>query len=247
MRYVLTAAMRDRLILVLVLSLTAGASLSLFLGSAALTEKSQFVQVFAASGLRLVGLLGLVLFVIAHIRRSFETRDVDYLLSRPVGRVGFIAAHAAAFSILALAVAATVSFAVIAIVPKLGQAQALWAFSLAIEYIVMANTALFFAMVLPGVASGAMATLGLYVLGRLMGQLLGIAASEHLFPGAAFVSDIMNLISVFVPRLDLMAQSFWLVYGADGTAGFGFALLQGMVFSALIVLAACVDLVRRKF
>lgn len=247
-RYVLTAALRDRLILVCVLSLVIGASLSLFLGSAALTEKAQFVQVFAASGLRLAGLLCLVLFVVAYIRRSFETRDIDYLLSRPLGRMTFMISHALAFSLLAVIVAAAVSFAALGIVPKsFGAGHILWAASLAVEYVIMANTAFFFAMVLPGVASGAMAVTGLYVLARLMGELLGIAAAHPDLPGAAFFSGVMNLVSMFIPRLDLMAQSVWLVYGPDGTAGLGFALGQGVVFTALVVLAACVDLVRRKF
>lgn len=247
-RYVLTAALRDRLILVCVLSLVVGASLSLFLGSAALTEKAQFVQVFAASGLRLAGLLCLVLFVISYIRRSFETRDIDYLLSRPLGRVTFMISHAVAFSVLALCVATAVSLAVIGAVPRtFGEGQVLWGVSLGIEYIVIANTAFFFSMVLPGVPSGAMAVTGLYVLARLIGQLLGIAAAYPDMPGAAFFSGIMNLISIFIPRLDLMAQSAWLVYGVDKTIGFGFVFGQGAVFTILVVLAASVDLIRRKF
>ena len=127
------------------------------------------------------------------------------------------------------------------------RALALWFVSLTAEYVMMANAALFFAMVLPGVASGTMATLGLYVLARLMGQLLGIAASDLSFPGAALLSILLNVISVVIPRLDLMAQSSWLVYGLDPTVGFGFVLLQAAVFSFLVVCAAAVDLVRRQF
>lgn len=246
-RYVMVAALRDRLILVLVLSLIAGASLSVFLGSAALTEKIQFVQVFASSGLRLAGLLCLSLFVISYIRRAFETRDIDYLLSRPVGRVCFVFSHATAFSILAIIVAGAVCAAVLGAGMRLESGQGLWALSLVIEYIIMANAAFFFAMVLPGVASGAMATTGLYVLARLMGQLLGIASAGLNVPGATLFSALLKVISVFVPRLDLMAQSAWLVYGPDDTAGFVFMLGQGAVFTMLIILATCVDLVRRKF
>lgn len=249
-RYVLTAALRDRLIVVLVLSLVVGASLSLFLGSAALTEKTQFVRVFAASGLRLAGLLCLVLFVVSYVRRSFEARDIDYLLSRPIGRVRFILSLSAAFSLLAVIVAAAVSGAALSLAAKgrgVGEGEMLWAVSLAVEYVTMANAAFFFSMVLSGVASSAMAAAGLYVLARLMGQILGIVTTGASLPGAAILSSVMQIISIFVPRLDLMAQSAWIVYGPDGTAGLGFVLAQGLVFSALVVLAACVDLVRRKF
>lgn len=234
--------------LVLIAALVLGASLSLFLGGAALIEKSEFSRVFAAGGLRITGLICLVLFVVSHVRRSFETRDVDYLLSRPVGRVSFILSHAAAFSLLGVLIAASVALAVWSTSHATpDKAFALWGLSLAAEYVMMANAALFFAMVLPGVASGAMAAFGLYVLARLMGQLLGIAAAGLSFPGAGPLTILLKVISILVPRLDLMAQSSWLVYGLDPSTGFGFVLLQMAVFSALVVCAAAVDLVRRQF
>jgi hypothetical protein len=246
--YVFSAAVRDRLMIVLLAALVLGASLSLFLGGSALIEKTQFSRVFAAGGLRMTGLACLVLFVISHIRRSFETRDVDYLLSRPVGRVSFILSHAAAFSLLAVLVALGVCVAVWSAAPTApDRVLALWFVSLTAEYVMMADAALFFAMVLPGVASGTMASLGLYVLARLMGQLLGIAASDLSFPGSGALTILLNVISVVIPRLDLMAQSSWLVYGLDPTVGFGFVLLQAAVFSFLVVCAAAVDLVRRQF
>lgn len=247
-RYVLSAALRDRLIVVLFLALVLGSSLSLFLGGSALIEKSQFSQVFAAGGLRITGAVCLVLFVVSYVRRSFESRDVDYLLSRPIGRVTFILSHAAAFSFLALLIAFLVGVSVLCAAPQMPEkAHFLWTFSLAAEYVMMANVALFFGMVLPGVASGAMASLGLYVLARLIGQLLGIVASGISFPGAVVLSFFMKLISVLVPRLDLMAQSSWLVYGLDPSVTFSFVLFQTVIFSALVVMAATIDLVRRQF
>lgn len=247
-RYVLFAALRDRLILVLLLALVLAASLSLFLGGAALMEKSQFSQVFAAGGLRIVGAVCLVLFVVSYVRRSFESRDVDYLLSRPIGRVAFILSHAGAFSLIAVLVSFFVGLAVLCAAPMIpGKALFLWVFSLAAEYIMMVNVALFFGMVLSGVASGAMASLGLYVLARLIGQLLGIAASGIVFPGSVALSFLMKLISVLIPRLDLMSQSSWLVYGLDPSVGFSFVIIQTLVFSALVIMAATVDLVRRQF
>lgn len=247
-RYVLVAAIRDRLVLTLLLLMAVGASLAIFLGSSAVTEASRFALVFAAGGLRFAGALGLVLFIVFYLRRAFDSRDVDYLLSRPIGRVSFVLSHAAAFTTLATAAALLVSLTVCLLSPHtVGPGFAMWAFSLCMEYVIMANAALFFAMVLPGAASGALAVLALYVLARMMGQILGIvhtgvAGAEH-----EVLGTVMQVVALIVPRLDLFAQTGWLVYGPDAFPGYGLLLLQGLLWSGLAVAATSVDLVRRQF
>ena len=100
-RYVVTAALRDRLIIGLCFLLIMAVSLSIFMGSAALTEQDPFVAVFAAGSIRMLNVFGLVLFIVFFIRRSFETRDIEFMLSRPIGRIQLVLSFAAGFSILA--------------------------------------------------------------------------------------------------------------------------------------------------
>ncbi|AEP09851.1 hypothetical protein [Micavibrio aeruginosavorus] len=248
-QYVLTAAVRDRIVLALLLVVAVGASLSLFLGSAALIEDQVFALVFSAGGLRFAAVAGLVLFVVFHMRRSFDSKDVDYLLSRPISRTGFLVSHAVAFSVLAVAVAAVVGGTLMAMVPAaIGAGHALWVFSLAVELIIVVNVALFFSMVLPGAAAGTLAVFGFYVLARIIGQLLGIANKAFLGDDLSILGILMNAISVVIPRLDLMAQTTWLVYGTENSSiGYGFVALQGLVFTGLVLVAGLVDLRRRQF
>jgi hypothetical protein len=248
-RYVLMAALRDRLLLSLILLALVGAALSIFLGSSALIEYEQFGMVFAAGGLRFAGVAGLVLFIAFHMRRSFDSKDVEFLLSRPIGRNAFIFSHAFAFSILAGVVAAAVSLAVMAVNPGgIGTGHFLWIFSIVIEFIIMANAALFFSMVVTSAAGSALAVFGLYVLARLMGQLIGIASIGLGGFALPFLQSTMNIIAMVVPRLDLMGQTSWLVYpDSAGDVGFGFMLVQGVLYSALLICAALVDLRRRQF
>lgn len=246
-KYVLMAAVRDRLVISLLALMAVGASLAVFLGSAAVSETSQFAVVFAAGGLRIAGAMGLVLFAVFYLRRSFESRDVDFLLSRPIGRICFLLSHAAAFTILALLVSVCVFAAVCAVSPHLvGSGYFLWAFSLLIEYIIVVNAALFFAMVLPNAATGALSVFAFYLLARLIGQILGIVKAGLEGHDMQFLGTIMHGISLIIPRLDLMAQASWLLYGSEGI-GYGFIALQGIVFTAFVILAAMSDLVRRQF
>lgn len=246
-RYVLTAAIRDRLIPSLFVILALCASISIFLGSAAVVESGQFAAVFAASSLRFAAVFGLCLFVVFFIRRSFENKDVEYLLSSPVGRSSFILSHAAAFCLLAVIMGCLVMAGVAALVPHdYWHAALLWGASLIVELLIMVNVALFFAMVLPSATTGVMATMGLYILARLTGELLGIVDHEPssvIFMGLSFA---MQLISLIVPRLDLMAQTSWLIYG-EPSLGWFYIIGQAAVYSALVLTAAIVDLSRRQF
>ncbi len=247
-RYVLSAAVRDRLIISLLVTIALGAALSVFMGTAAYIEKYQFVLVFSAGGLRILSVMGLVLFCVFFIRRSFDNKDVDYLLSRPVSRVSFIVSHAAAFSLIAVLLALASSIAVYMTAPiTFGTGHIIWGISLMFELIIMANAALFFSMVLPSASTSAMAVFGLYILSRTIGILLGIVASglteSPMMKGLGFV---MKFISLIIPRLDLMAQTSWLLYGT-GNIGLVFICAQGIIFSGLLITAALVDLVRRQF
>lgn len=265
--YILTAARRDKLMITLVLMIALGAALSVFLGGATVVEGGQFSAVFAAGGLRVLGVMGIVLFTCFYMRRAFEHKEVEFLLSRPISRMTFLFSHAAAFILLALATALLVALPLaLAGTPNVAGLGA-WALSVAVEYAIMAVAALFFSMVLSSAAGSALATLGLYVLSRLVGTLLGIAAIPSPSILMAALGKVLEAISVIVPRLDLMGQTSWLVYGVDGTGGFGilkfsgpyaqamaqhlgvtgFVLAQGLLFTALLIAAAAFDFARRRF
>lgn len=265
--YVLTAAVRDRLILTLLLLIATGAGVAVFLGSSALTEQDSFALVLGASGLRFLNVFGIVLFCCFYVRRSFETKEVEFLLSRPISRLTFLFSHAMAFTLLALLVALLTTVAVFFLGrPHFGGLMA-WALSIAAEGIIMANVALFFSMVLSSAAGSALAAFGFYILARLIGTLIGIAA----VPGENVIFSILNKVmdgvSIVVPRLDVMGQTGWLVYGVEGSGGIGFLrqagpyahammdkvgiegfiTLQGIVFVALVLACAAFDFSRRQF
>lgn len=266
-RFILTAALRDRLMITLLVMIVLGASLATFLGGASVSEEASFALVFGAGGLRFLGVIGIVLFVSFYMRRSFETKEVEFLLSRPVSRMTFLFSHALAFMLLALAVALAVAAAVFFLGKPDPGGLAAWGGSIAIELSIMAVTSLFFSLVLSSAAGSALAALGVYVLSRMIGVLIGIAA---LPPGNVVflvLNKIMDAVSVIVPRLDLMGQTSWLVYGVEGagdvglllragdyartlvsTLGItGFTLTQGVLFIGLLLAASAYDFSRRQF
>lgn len=264
--YVLTAARRDKIMMVLVLMTAILASVAIFMGAATVTERQSFVLVLGAGGFRFLGAAGIVLFCSFYIRRAFDSKEVEFLLARPITRVSFLVSHAVAFTIIALVVALIMTLPVLA----LGGAHAgifVWGASLAVECSIMALVALFFSMVLSSAAGSALAAFGFYALARMSGTLIGIASLPPSNWAFAILSNIMKILSILIPRLDLMSQTSWLIYGVEGTAGVkfmpdtssyaywlsahlglaGFILLQGVIFGLLLLAAAYSDFSRRRF
>ncbi len=249
-KYILTAALRDKLLLSVVAVVALGICLSLFSASSAVIEQDQFTLVYLGSSLRILGLVGLVLFTIFFIRRLFDARDIEYLLSRPLSRVSLLLSSSAAFSLLALGSAVLLGLIVGGVAGTSGHMSgvALWFTGIAAEYILMVNVALFFALVLSSPVTAGMATIGFYILARMIGQLMGIIQNSDIqFPGQEILNQVMNVVAMLIPRLDLMTQTSWLIYGSGGVQDYIFILLQTAVFLALILTAALIDLVRRQF
>lgn len=247
-KYILTAALRDKLFLGFIAFLAVGVSLSIFFGSAAITEKEQFSIVFAAGGLRVLGGLTLILFTVFYVRKSFETRDVEYLLTRPISRIQFLAAHSIAFSALATIATLLISLVILLISQGISlQGYLLWCFSLWFELLIIAQVALFFSFVL---SSAVMATLmgcAFYVLSRLIGGILGVIDAGPTTGAGLVMEKIMLVISVIIPRFDLMTQSSWLLYADYTSFNWSFVLLQGVIFYGFVFSAAYVDFNKRQF
>lgn len=266
-KYILTAAMRDKLMMTLLLMILIGAAMAVFMGSANVIEEGSFALVFGSGGLRFLGVTGVILFCCFYVRRSFESKEVEFLLSRPISRMSFLFSHAAAFSVLSFMIALAIVLAV-SIIGKPNMAGlAVWGVSLAAEFSIMAVMALFFSMVLHSAAGSALATLGGYSLARMVGILLGITSLPPANWVFAIMGSVMKLISIVIPRLDLMGQTTWLVYGVEGSGGIkflpdagsyahvmmehlglaGFIGFQGIVFTGLLLAAAAYDFTRRQF
>jgi ABC-type transport system involved in multi-copper enzyme maturation permease subunit len=248
LRYILMAAGRDKFFISLIGVIVIVIALSVFFGSSAITEQTQFASTFAAFGFRLFGVVALVFFVIGYIRRCFDNRDIDYLLSRPVGRIEFILTHAAAFSVLALVAALLLGGTTVLIESRhMHSGIWLWWLSLAVEFVIMVNVAMFFAFVMTSWTACMLVVFSFYLLSRLIGEIIGIltkGAGEGVF---AVLGKVMEIISIFIPRLDLMGQTKRLLYGVPPELSLPFVMGQGAVFTALVIGATCLDMHKRQF
>lgn len=244
-RLVVLTAVRDRLLAGLFVLLFAAAALSIFFGGAAVSEQLQLAITFAAATGRLVLVAGLTIFTGFHVQALFETREIEAILSRSISRARFVLAYWLGLSLLAFILAGAFGIFVSCAV-GLSAGSLLWAASLVAECMIVVAVVLFASLMLERATTAVMFTLGFYALARLMGFFVGIRETVERSFVTVVTERAFDLIVLFIPRLDLFAQTRWLLYRPDPVTTH-FIGLEIPLFLALVLGAAIFDLRRRQF
>lgn len=249
-RYTLITALRDWLFLGLVLLVAAAYGLSVFTGSTALVEQSEMSIAYFAGSSRIVLMIGLIVFVCFHVRRLFDNREIESMLSKPISRSTFIISYWLGFVILA--VIATIPIVVIMETVYTPNHLGLlyWVASLILELSIVIAFALVAALMLGSAVSSVMASFSFYFISRLMGFFVAaLAQPSNLTSGIAgpFMGHVLKAISTIIPRLDLYAKSSWLIYGIEGQKDLWIFQVQSIVFIGLLLAMAIFDFKRKEF
>jgi hypothetical protein len=250
-RYVLIAALRDRLFLAMLVATLAATGISSVLAATSMIEVEQMTLTFSGACARLILVLGLIVFVSFHVRQAFDNREIDVLLSRPVSRPMLVFAYWAAFSIAATVMAALAVGVVAALSPMHLHGFAGWGVSLLLEAWLVVAFTLFAALILRSGVMTVLTSVGFYALSRMMGYFLATISARGLFSVAEYneaAQTLTNALAVVVPRLDFFAKTRWLIYGFESSASeIRVFVVQALVFIPLLLVATVVDFRRRQF
>lgn len=254
-RYILLTARRDWFFLGLVGAIALAASISYFLGGTALVEQGQMALTYMAGAARAIVNLGLVIFVCFHVRRAFENREIEVMLTRPISRTAFIFAYWAGFSVLALALNLLVIVMLGTILSPNIAGLVFWGASMILETLLVIAFALACSLILQSAVLSVMVTCGFYLIARMMGFFTAVMVKAPLpeFGLSWVLRTAMETVSVVLPRLDLYGKTKWLVYGVDNDAALWIFqlvpifLMQSVVYIPLLLLMASFDFKRRQF
>lgn len=261
-RYVLLTALRDRLFLGLMLAVIFAAFISSALGSTALVENMEMKMAFAGASTRVILMVGLMVFICFHVRHAFDSKEIDVFLSRPMTRLHLLLSYWVAFSLVALLLVLP-SLAILIFLqyskPAVGylpiitnvdvEGFSIWAVSILCESMLVVGLALFASLTLKSGVTSVLASLGFYVVSRMMAFF--VATGDSPVASKDEVSMALNwlikAISTIIPRLDFFGQTEWIVYGVKSWEPFFHALMQMGIFLPLLLLAAAIDFQRKQF
>jgi len=250
-RYVLLAALRDRIFPVLIAGMIFSGLIAGSLAGTSLVEEQAMTLSFSAGVARLVLAIGMVVFVAFHMRYAFDNKEVDVMLSRPISRPQLVLGYWMSFACIATLLAAAAVGLMAFLEPQNMVGFMHWGISLMLELWLIASLVLFTSLMLSSAVVSVMVSLGIYVLARMMGYFLATIKSGLLFRDANLseaARQTIDKIAAFVPRLDFFAPSEWLIYGipTDGNV-VSLYMLQAVIFIPLLLLAATVDFKKREF
>lgn len=250
LRFVVLTALRDRLFAGLAVLLAVAMGGAVLFGGAALVEQGETAVVLAAGAARLVLAVGLVTFVATQVQRLYDSREIEVLLARPLGRPALVAALAGGMALVAVLPAVAVAAVLGPFAPSLA-GWAAWSVTLAAEMVLVVLFTLAAALVLERAVTATLAGLAFYTAARLMTFILGVVDARARLGAAGPVAEalgwVATAIAAIVPRFDLFAHSGWLLYGLPEAAPLLIAAAQLAVAAPLLVAVAALDLSRKRF
>jgi ABC-type transport system involved in multi-copper enzyme maturation permease subunit len=227
-------------------SLVLALALAAFVSQVALTERAALQTALVAAVLRACAVFLIAAQVTSSTLREIHDKGLELMLSLPLSRAAHYLGRLAGFVVCGAGVAVVFTLPLLLWAPPLH--AAVWGASLACEAALVAAAALFFAMTLANLVAAIAATAGLYLLARAMPAIQAIAAAplaEESWAGWLARHTVV-VIALFLPRLDAVTRTEWLLYDVPSMLGYGAALVGLVVYTLLLVAAGLVDFYRRS-
>lgn len=248
-RYIVLTAVRDWLFVGLFVALFAAFGLASFLGTTALVEGLQHTTTYTAGATRIILHIGLIVFGVFHVRRAFDNREIEVMISRPISRPAFVIAYWLGFFVVALWLIIPLLAAMAGLLQVNLEGLLYWGASLVLEAAIILAFVLFTALIMRSAVSAVLLSFGFYFLARMMGfftYVLDKPASEAVTL-KNLMRQMLEMVSSVVPRLDLFAKSEWLIYGVGQSMDIWLFVTQVAIAVPLLLLMAIVDFKRKQF
>ena len=230
-RYILLCALRDRLFVGLLAGVAAATLISSMLGGTAFLEEREMSLAYAGAAARLILVIGLIVFACFHVRQAFDSREIDVMLSRPLSRPQLVVAYWLGFSAVATLLAVPTAGVILLIGPISEAGFIAWSISLLLETWFVVALALFTSLALKSAVASVMASLGFYVLSRMIAFFVmtadSITKQDFLLIGTKYM---LTLVSAIMPRLDFFSKTEWLIYGMSSSLDLRLFLAQSVIF-----------------
>lgn len=250
-RYILITAFRDLLFIGIFALMLIAVYISAFIGSTALVEQNEMKLALMAGSMRLIIMMGLILFISFHVKRMFDNKEIEVILAGPISRSKFIFAYWLSFVVLMAILVVPSAFTVLVFndVNKIGMLY--WSCSIILEAGMIIAYTILSSLILKSAVNSALSGIAFYFIGRMMGFFTGFAQNKYHF-SVEGVTDwlgqwMLTISSIFIPRLDLFAKSSWLVYGIQKQHDMWLIFVQSAVFIPLLLCVAFYDFKRKQF
>jgi hypothetical protein len=250
LKYILLTAARDRLYMGLFVILVAAFGISAVLGYTSMVEESKASIVFIAGSSRLIFVVGMILFTCFHIRKSFDNKEIEFILSKCVSRYNLILTYFVGFVLVALFILIPISLALL-----LAKANVVglivWTISMLFEIFIVISFAILTSLILKSAVASILATLGFYILARMMAFFVLMIDIPDALIDFNTLNNIsksaLKILSLAFPRLDMFTKSEWLIYGVSDYKLVVIIVIQSLIYIPLMTFMSFFDFGKKQF
>ena len=250
LKYILLTAVRDWLFLGLFIILILAFFVSSILSSTFLVENSETFMIYMSSSARIIFVLGIVLFVCFYIRRSFDNKEIDFILSKSISRNKVILSYLLGFILVFFLI--LIPVLVVLLINSIDLIGLFyWSISIILEVSIIINFSILSSFILRSAVSSILISLSFYILSRMMAFfVLTIQIPKSLSNVDSLYSVlelILKILSILTPRLDLFTKSDWLIYGVGEVNHLFIILLQSLIYILLLIFMSFYDFNNKQF
>ena len=250
LKYILLSAFRDKLFITLFLSIIFSFALSNLVGFTALSEEGQMQTIIFASTSKIILMFGMIIFICFHINKSFENKEIPFMLSKNISREMFVFSYWIGFNFISIILLFLMSIILFLFcsINTLGAIQ--WLVSVSFEIMIVSTFAILSSLIIQSAIFSIFLSSGFYIIAKMMGFFLNaflITPDSKVLNFLITLSNyLLQIISSIIPRLDLFGQTRWLIYGPDYHM-FNIIILQSLIYIPIIFFKAFYDFKKKQF
>ena len=248
-KYIILNGVRDRLYIGLMLLIIASISLSIVIGSTFMIEQRQTTLIFSAAITRLFFIIGFILFVCITLNRSFENKEIEFILSKSISRYKIILSYMIGYIASAIIILAPIMLTLYIIANINIPGLVIWSITMLLETLIVIIFCIVATLILNNIFTSILVSICFYTLSRMVGVFVltaSIAENIQQFTNNSMMS-MLKAISVLFPRIDLFSQSEWLTYGVKNFDNLSIIIIQSIIYITLLSLMAFYDFKRKQF
>jgi ABC-type transport system involved in multi-copper enzyme maturation permease subunit len=248
-KYILLNGVRDRLYLGVLLTLITSFIISIIFGSTFLIEKQATVSAFSSGSSRIIFIFGIILFVCLNLRKSFESKEIEFIISKSISRQKIIISYIAGYIISSIIILIPLIIALFILTNSNPLGLIFWSSSIIMETLLIATFAILATLILNSAFSAILATMGFYILSRMMGIFvltINLPKNYTEFSNN-IMQSILKILSIAFPRLDLYSKSEWLIYGVNELLDIKIIIIQSLIYIPLLIFMSFYDFGKKQF
>lgn len=218
----------------------------IFIGSNAVVEANEAKIVYTAGLSRITIIIGFIIFITFSIKRMFDNHEIEFILSHSISRNKILISMFCGYSIILVSLIFPIMLLLILLQAKIINIL-FWTFSVYMEGLLVLSFSLCASLILKSFFQALTGSLFLYLIGRTIGNFVAYITLSAEFSFQTILANILKVLSIFIPRLDIFGKTSWLIYSNYSMSSFLLFTVQCVIFCSIFLLIAIIDLKNKEF